>query len=331
MRRSKELFISAMAGLIMLFSAPAFATCTFTGGGSSGGIVTFNIPAVIQLEPDVQVGTIIYDASVESGEIAQRCDGDSVRVRRGYLSLSDADAREDVLPGVYKTNVAGIGIRVAASTTQFPSYTEEDIIRPETYLGTIRSFSTNYNFRATAQLIVIGEVEEGDLNTSLLTSHETYDNDVIGEIRFSPTSVHITTNTCNLVDKNIYVPLETVNVHDFNGQYSDILTDSRFRIDIKDCAAGTKIDYQFTSAGSTGVTDGNILNIATGDNAASGVGIQILDKNDAVLQFDQSYTAITRSQDNVPVEIPLKARYIKTGEVKAGKVDAVATFELFYR
>ncbi|MCU2900400.1 hypothetical protein N8S35_14225 [Enterobacter hormaechei subsp. steigerwaltii] len=98
----------------MLFSAPAFATCTFTGGGSSGGIVTFNIPAVIQLEPDVQVGTIIYDASVESGEIAQRCDGDSVRVRRGYLSLSDADAREDVLPGVYKTNVAGIGIRVAA-------------------------------------------------------------------------------------------------------------------------------------------------------------------------------------------------------------------------
>ena len=107
MRRSKELFISAMAGLIMLFSAPAFATCTFTGGGSSGGIVTFNIPAVIQLEPDVQVGTIIYDASVESGEIAQRCDGDSVRVRRGYLSLSDADAREDVLPGVYKTNVAG--------------------------------------------------------------------------------------------------------------------------------------------------------------------------------------------------------------------------------
>ncbi|MDN8571269.1 fimbrial protein [Enterobacter hormaechei] len=315
----------------MLFSAPAFATCTFTGGGSSGGIVTFNIPAVIQLEPDVQVGTIIYDASVESGEIAQRCDGYSVRVRRGYLSLSDADAREDVLPGVYKTNVAGIGIRVAASTTQFPSYTEEDIIRPETYLGTIRSFSTNYNFRATAQLIVIGEVEEGDLNTSLLTSHETYDNDVIGEIRFSPTSVHITTNTCNLADKNIYVPLETVNAHDFNGQYSDILTDSRFRIDITDCAAGTKIDYQFTSAGSTGVTDGNILNIATGDNAASGVGIQILDKNDAVLQFDQSYTAITRSQDNVPVEIPLKARYIKTGEVKAGKVDAVATFELFYR
>lgn len=50
------------------------------------------------------------------GEIAQRCDGDSVRVRVEAYWLSDADAREDVLPGVYKTNVAGIGIRVAAST-----------------------------------------------------------------------------------------------------------------------------------------------------------------------------------------------------------------------
>lgn len=331
MKLCRETLIGAMAGVIMLFSLPAFASCTFTGGGGNGGVVTFNIPAVIQLEPDVPVGTIIYDASVESGDITQSCDGNSVQVNKGYLSLSDADAREDILPGVYKTNVAGIGIRVAASTTQSPNYNEEDLIRPSIYVGMIRSFSTNYNYRAAAQLIVIGQVEEGELNTSLLTSRETYDDDVIGEIRFSPTSVRITTNTCNLVDKNIYVPLKTVNSQDFSGGYSDILTDDSFKIDITDCSAGTKIDYQFTSTGSTGVTDGNVLKVATGDNAAGGVGIQILDKNNTVLQFDHSYTAITSTQNKVPVEIPLKARYIKTGEVKAGKVDAVATFELFYR
>ena len=73
------------------------------------------------------------------------------------------------------------------------------------------------------------------------------------------------------------------------------------------------MDYQFTSAGSTGVTNGNILGIASGDSAAEGVGIQILDQNDTVLQFDRNYTAITGAQDNVPVEIPLKARYVRTG------------------
>lgn len=331
MRCSREITNGALAGVIMLFSFPACALCTFTGGGDNGGIVTFNIPSIIQLEPDVPVGTIIYDASIESGQIIQTCDSRDVQVRKGYVTLNDGDAREDVLPGVYKTNVEGIGIRVAASTTQLPGYTVSDLITPMTYLGMIRSFSTTYNYRAAAQLVVIGKVAEGDLNTSLLTSRETYDNDVIGEVRFSPTSVRITTNTCNLVDKNIYVPLKTVNSQDFSGQYSDILTDSSFKIDIKDCSAGTQIDYQFTSTGSTGVTDGNILNIATGDSAASGVGIQILDKNNTVLQFDQNYTAITSTQDKVPVEIPLKARYVKTGEVKAGKVDSVATFEVFYR
>jgi type 1 fimbria pilin len=79
------------------------------------------------------------------------------------------------------------------------------------------------------------------------------------------------------------------------------------------------------------VTNGSILGIASGDAAAQGLGIQILDSNDTVLQFDQTYTAISATQDKVPAEIPLKARYVKTGEVKPGKVEAVATFELFYR
>ena len=169
------------------------------------------------------------------------------------------------------------------------------------------------------------------LDTSRLTSQDTLGGVVVGEMRFSPTSVHITTNTCNLVDRNIFVPLKTVNSQDFDGQYSEILTDGSFKIAINDCAAGTKIDYQFTRTGSTGVTNGSVLGIASGDAAAQGLGIQILDSNDTVLQFDQTYTAISATQDKVPAEIPLKARYVKTGEVKPGKVEAVATFELFYR
>ena len=94
MRRSKELFISAMAGLIMLFSAPAFTQLVhLREAGVAGELLPSIFPLSYSFEPDVQVGTIIYDASVESGEISQSCDDDSVRVRRGYLSLSGADAR----------------------------------------------------------------------------------------------------------------------------------------------------------------------------------------------------------------------------------------------
>lgn len=328
----RRFLIAAQLVLAVTFMHPALATCTFVGEGGNSGLVTFQLPATILLEPNTPVGTIIYDNSVESGQVTIECGGRDVQLSKGYLTLTDSDAREDVLAGVYKTNVPGIGIRAAASTEQFPSYNEEDLVRPWTNIGILHGYSSATSvFRAAAQLVVIGHVEEGILDTSLLTSQTMMGGIVIGEMRFSPASVRIATNTCNLVDKNIYVPLKTVNAGDFDGQYSDILTDDSFKIEITDCAAGTQVDYQFKSTGSTGVTNGNILRIASGDSAASGVGIQILDKNNTVLNFDQSYTAIQSTSANETVDIPLQARYVKTGEVKAGKVDSVATFEVFYR
>ncbi|MEG5465005.1 fimbrial protein [Enterobacter chuandaensis] len=332
LRRTVKTFLSPL--LLVLagtFFHTAHADCTFNGSSDVDAVVTFQLPPVIIVEPDTPVGTVIYDGSVESKEVTVECSGDA-QIRRGYLYLTDSDAREDVMSGVYQTNVPGIGIRAASSNEQFPNYNEENILRPMHYLGSTHGSSQNTSvFRAAAQLVVTGDIQEGYLDTSRLTSMDILGNAVIGEMRFSPTSVHITNNTCNLVDRNIYVPLKTVNTQDFTGQYSDILTDDSFKIEITDCAAGTKVDYQFTSAGSTGVMNGTILRIASGDSAADGVGIQILDQNNTVLQFDQNYTAITSTQDKVPVEIPLRARYIKTGEVKAGKVDSVATFEVFYR
>ncbi len=56
-----------------------------------------------------------------------------------------------------------------------------------------------------------------------------------------------------------------------------------------------------------------------------------MDNNDNVLQFDKSYTAVAQTTKDQSVTIPLKARYIRTGDVKAGQVDAVATFAVYYR
>nr|WP_249435199.1 fimbrial protein [Enterobacter chengduensis] len=314
--------------------SPVFAACHITSGNSGDGVVVFQMPAVITVDPDTPVGTVIYEHSVESNGVTFYCDSTKTWLREGYIAFTDADARYGVLEGVYQTNVPGIGFRAAASTEQFPSYTTENLITPFHNVGMIDNWTEDtMTFRAIAQLVVTGTVEEGYLDTSRLVSRTTMGDVVVGEMNFAPASVHIVTktNTCNLVDKNIYVPLKTINVSDINGKLSDILTDGSFKIELTDCTAGTQVDYQFTSSGSTGVTNDNILNIASGDQAASGVGLQILDKNNTVLNFDQNYTAISSASDKVPVEIPLKARYIKTGQVKAGKVNSVATFEVYYR
>ena len=74
--------------------------------------MTFQLPASITVEPDVSVGTVIYEGSIESGQIDMDCQ-DTGNKYKGYAVLTDADARNGVLEGVYQTSVPGIGIVVA--------------------------------------------------------------------------------------------------------------------------------------------------------------------------------------------------------------------------
>ena len=310
----------------------AYATTTCTGNHPENGALTFQLPATIRVEPDLPVGSVIYEDSVVGGLVEMECQSTGNEYK-GYISLTDNEARNDVMEGVFQTNIPGIGVRMAEARDANAAFTSSDIVTPMHFVsyGGSGWNEIKTTFHASLQLVVTGSMKDGYLDTSRLTAEELWGKDIVARLLVSPTSVHIQTNTCNLVDKNIYVPLKTVNAADFDGQYSDVLTDGRFKIEISDCRAGTQLDYQFNSAGSTGVIDGSTLAIASGDSAASGVGIQILDKNDNVLSFDQTYTAVNSVGDNETVEIPLKARYVKTGDIKAGKVDAVATFEVFYR
>ena len=82
----------------VVFIHPASANCSFSGGEGNGGVVTFQLPAVIAVAPDAPVGTVIYDGSVESNEITVDCGGTDAQIRRGYLSITSADARETSCP-----------------------------------------------------------------------------------------------------------------------------------------------------------------------------------------------------------------------------------------
>ncbi|MDL6338789.1 fimbrial protein [Escherichia coli] len=73
------------------------------------------------------------------------------------------------------------------------------------------------------------------------------------------------------------------------------------------------------------------LPIESGSGMAEGVGLQILDSNNNVMVFDTDYTPVQKTTLNQNVTIPLKARYIKMGSVKSGRVNSVATFEVYYR
>lgn len=324
-----RLFITLMLAIISVCFQQARADCSFTNPNANPTI-TFTMPAQVVIDADAAVGAIVYYGETVGESHGLNCNSD-VQVREGYTVLTDADYA-GVLTGVYKTTVPGIGFRAARSENKTATFTGDNIITPWHYVGTAGGWvSYDSTYHVGVELVVIGTVQSGTLETSKFNADYQMGSLTAAKIRFAPTLVEVIVNTCNLNSKNINVLLDTVTPGGLSQGYSSVLTDDSFKIEIANCAAGTHIDYKFTSAGSTGVTDGTILNIARGEGAASGVGIQILDKDNHVLNFDQEYTGIESATGQGTEAIPLKARYAKTGTVKGGQVDAVATFEVYYR
>lgn len=319
--------------LLMVSHAQVWASCSITSTGKAPAEVSFTIPS-LQVSSDAEPGTILYQDSLTSSTIKVKCTatGD---IYQGYTVLTDADLISSIsLDRVYATNIPGIGFRAGWGNDTDTPLSSGSLLYPW-HIGSskVKSSDGTYTIDLTAgvEIIVTGPVESGLLDTSRLVADWKYDNIVIGQLRFTSTSINVQANTCNLVEKNITVPLRLLSLGEFDKDTSAIVSDSGFQLQWEKCASGVHIYYKFTTSGSTGVTDGNILNIATDSGAAEGVGIQILDGNSKVLQFDQEYSAATTSSDGQSISVPLKAQYVKTGTLKSGEVKAIATFEVYYR
>lgn len=330
MKRGKTRWCwGVLCGGLLMCCQTVSASC-FIIGGVPVSTSTITIPA-LTVGMDAVPGTIISTQDGVGDAITVSCNSQS-DINTGYTVLTSSDARTDnPLEKVYQTNVPGIGVRMGW-TKDDQAMTAGSLVTPM-HLGSSRTNSTNYviHSHATAQFVVTGPVSSGTIDTARLDADWLYAGVTVAKVRFSPVSVSVQSNSCNLAESNIVAPLEPILASDLASGVSKIVSDDSFKIQLNNCDAGIKVDYQFTTAGSTGVTDGNILQITTGDTAASGVGIQILDSNDNVLQFDQNYTAVAQTVKDQSVTIPLKARYIRTGTVKSGQIDAVATFEVYYR
>lgn len=317
----------------VLITQSVFASCTISGAGIPAE-VKFTVPQLV-VSRDADPGTILYTSEETSSSITVSCNADG-DIYQGYNGgLLPGDERPDnPLKGVYETNVSGIGFRAAWANNTAATLTEGSLISLW-HMGSskVHQYDGTYpiQLHAVAQFVVTGPVYSGPVHSTILAADWKYDDRVIGQLRFSDVNVWVQSNTCDLVEKNITVLLSNITSSEFTDNVSKVVSDDSFKIQLNNCDAGIRVDYQFTSAGSTGVTGGNILNIATGAAAAEGVGIQIMDTNDNVLQFDKSYTAVAQTTKDQSVTIPLKARYIKTGAVKAGQVDSVATFAIYYR
>ncbi|WP_412025449.1 fimbrial protein [Burkholderia cepacia] len=341
----KKLSISLVVALLpMLYHGTALAAewtgCKIYDKGSSTGtteprVFTLSAYNAPMFDPESPNGTVVASQEVgfigdSNGEI--RCSGYFERVSHGQVGVTT-----DPIYHTMPTSVQGIGVRMKFSsgiTSWWPmsfaltSNTAYFVLSDTTKL-VIELVKTG---RVTAGGSITGELARSWV-TKLGSSNEIFQYAIYkigGSIQIKPT-----VPTCAVTTKTVNVPFGEVSMTDTAGG-----PEKSFKIGLK-CSGGTgtaKTRMYITLTDATkSANRSNILNL-TSNSTAEGVGIQI--KNGSTLVSygpDSSATGnpnqwFVKETGNAEVEIPLTARYVRTGaKLKGGSADAIATFTMSYQ
>ncbi|WP_423761642.1 fimbrial protein [Burkholderia sp. NLJ2] len=343
----KELSISlAVVLLPMLYHGTALAAdwtddCKiYPRGSSSGGstepreftLSAYNAPS---FDPETPNGTVIASQEVEfigDSNAEVRCKNFFESFTHGRYGGATADPTYNTLP----TSVQGIGVRMRFSQglTNWWPWTFPGL---STTLGFVAP-----NTRLLVELVKTGRVTAGgsltgELARSWITQYGpqkltfTYAIYKIGgSIQIKPT-----VPTCAVTTKTVNIPFGEVSMTDTAGG-----PERSFKIGLK-CSGGTgtaKTRMYITLTDATkSANRSNILNL-TSNSTAEGVGVQIKNGTTTVSYGPDSSATGTQNQwfvtetGNTEVEIPLTARYVRTGaKLKGGTADAIATFTMSYQ
>jgi type 1 fimbria pilin len=260
---------------------------------------------------------------------------------------------------VYQTGVPGIGVALWYAGTPMPS--SQTLLNcggasANCYLNITGTLAFDLSF------IKIGDVSPGTIQGSLLptmTQARISTNSLqVQRVNFSG-SINIVSRTCSTPDVN--VPMGSHQLSEFSGPNS-FTPWKDFSIALNNCPA---FNGYYQESGPHWASDGTVSNLdsrknnvlrvrldptrmplnaslgilslnpsAPGDNpAATGVGVQVADSAGTPLPLATlRASGITpRAEEGASYSIPLKARYIQTGNsITAGPANATTTFTLNY-
>ncbi|WP_392564836.1 fimbrial protein [Orbus wheelerorum] len=134
--------------------------------------------------------------------------------------------------------------------------------------------------------------------------------------------------SCRVTTPTVNVNMGSFKTTMFQGILTGPSTTSDFSIGLKCSNSSTPISLQID--GNIKSTKYGVLELNQENGAAKGVGIQILKSDGSAFKLASPQSM--GSQQGANVVLPLKARYVQTGNtVTAGKANASATFTIVYQ
>lgn len=329
------LIITLFIGLMPWTSLLA-AECHYASGGPATVSFT-DININRQLEKDTPVGTVIFDKSYHSNRTGRIiCSGGSISYSEGYSAQPSSFVSSD--PCLFNIPLnngqnSGLGIRIYYDLTKNKT-------NPGTYclqypkrssIASSYDFSTEGNFRIVLE--VVGQLQNGILDLSHFSNGGIWWNNLEAfYLSFTNTVIDIKALSCDVNTPELPVSLSSamgINADTTFQGMNSTSPEVNFNIELT-CDTGTNIAIRFE--GNTINGNNSILKLIDQDNSASGVGVQILDKNRNAITFNQpDYILQMSNIQQSQISLPYNARYIQTGStVTPGKADAEATFYLLF-
>ncbi|HFZ8995614.1 TPA: fimbrial protein [Citrobacter freundii] len=338
-------FLTAIA--FYFLAAPGYAlgsaTCTANGSmvviNATGGTVTF--------PPNIAIGSPASSGSFASSSI-------SSLVTCKYKSDTSANRELDYMIGsnnsiagtyqdrtTFNTNLEGFGVQLGGSLNLHSNVSADS----QTVLGdwitggdksiegrsTISSSNETVTIDVTAQVYFVktaGDVANGTASGQ------------VGYVKIMPdrvpanlitvpivlAGVKVAASGCDVSStKELNIVLDDVQKSDLPEVNSTWGQSSAQNIQLA-CSTGTSVGITFSGTKSSdSAADASVLQ---NNGSAQGIGVQLL-KSDGTPYVLGTRVAVSSSSDNT-VNIPVSARYIRTGDMVAGSVTSSATYTLDY-
>lgn len=287
----------------------------------------------VVVKPDTPVGSVVYEQSwpMEQGATIYYCTG-----WNDFSAKIVANGIRDLGNKVYSTNVPGIGLRFRRGGAIQFTYPEVKSFNAEWGRNYYLAGST-FTLEVIKTAAITGS---GGVASGKYTSYDwVYGSNPILETYLSANALTIVPPSCTVSGgNNLNVDVGAIKVSDLNG-VGTYAGGRKFPIQLQ-CSGGVSVagyanvnmTFDGNLATGTSLSQGVLKNEKSGNIAAQGVGVQVLDSNINPLQFKKTYNVGRLANNQTQyIDLSYTARFYQyLAKITSGEVEAHMVFNLTY-